>query len=283
MTVGADGFKISGVSGLVTNAIEALDATVGSQTVATGKHVAVEVAEADGVLTALTVTEDDIASAQGLADEITARGNADTELSNRLGANVTTASTASAQLSALSGTSADASGVTSVWGAKAYAKDYTDEKVAAVVDGLDADVSGNSTHVTVGVEEVNGKITAVTVSESNIANADDLTAEITARKAVDGQNGQTYAANTDKKYISGATSLNGADIALNDALASLDADVIKSVEVNGVALAETSNVVNVQISSVAASGTASSPITVNTNNSNGAVTLEIGYIDCGTY
>lgn len=283
LTVGADGFKISGVSGLVTNAIEALDATVGSQTVATGKHVAVEVAEADGVLTALTVTEDDIASAQGLADEITARGNADTELSNRLGANVTTASTASAQLSALSGTSADASGVTSVWGAKAYAKDYTDEKVAAVVDGLDADVSGNSTHVTVGVEEVNGKITAVTVSESNIANADDLTAEITARKAVDGQNGQTYAANTDKKYISGATSLNGADIALNDALASLDADVIKSVEVNGVALAETSNVVNVQISSVAASGTASSPITVNTNNSNGAVTLEIGYIDCGTY
>ena len=42
------------------------------------------------------------------------------------------------------------------------------------VEGLDANVSGNSTHVSVGVVEEDGVITAVTVSESNIANADDL-------------------------------------------------------------------------------------------------------------
>ena len=47
--------------------------------------------------------------------------------------------------------------------------------VENAIDALDANVSGNSTHVTVGVEEVNGIITAVTVSEDNIANADDLT------------------------------------------------------------------------------------------------------------
>lgn len=49
-------------------------------------------------------------------------------------------------------------------------KDAIDTKI----NKLDADVSGNSTHVTVGVEEVDGKISAVTVSENNIANADDL-------------------------------------------------------------------------------------------------------------
>lgn len=48
-------------------AIEALDATVGSQTVAEGKHVAVEVVEKDGKLTGLTVTEADIASADALS------------------------------------------------------------------------------------------------------------------------------------------------------------------------------------------------------------------------
>lgn len=154
--------------------------------------------------------------------------------------------------------------------------------IDTAISGLDADVSGNSTHVTVGVEEVNGKITAVTVSESNIANTDDLTNEIAARKAVDGQDGQTYAANSGKAYISGATSLNDADIKLNDALASLDADVIKSVEVNNVALTESSNAVNVQISSTPASGTTSSPIVVNTD-ANGAVTLQILQIDCGEY
>lgn len=42
--------------------------------------------------------------------------------------------------------------------------------------------------------------------------------EIAARKAVDGQTGQTYAANTSAKHISAATSLNDADIKLNNAI-----------------------------------------------------------------
>lgn len=64
LTVGADGLKLSGIN----TKFEALDATVGSTTVATGKHVAVQVVEADGVLTDLTVTEDDIASAADLEE-----------------------------------------------------------------------------------------------------------------------------------------------------------------------------------------------------------------------
>ena len=78
LTVGADGVKLAGVQdaidaakaeaiAAIAPAIEALDATVGSQTVAEGKHVAVEVVETDGKLTGLTVVESDIASAAALA------------------------------------------------------------------------------------------------------------------------------------------------------------------------------------------------------------------------
>lgn len=78
-----------GEGGSVADAIDAkiadLDATVGSQTVNTGKHVAVEVVETDGKLTGLTVTESDIASAQGLADEITRATNADNEIKAKVG------------------------------------------------------------------------------------------------------------------------------------------------------------------------------------------------------
>ena len=68
LTVGADGFKLAGVQDAINAAVADLDATVGSQTVATGKHVAVEVVEENGVLTALTVTEDNIANADDLAE-----------------------------------------------------------------------------------------------------------------------------------------------------------------------------------------------------------------------
>lgn len=284
LTVGADGFKVDGIKGEIDTKINALDATVGSTNVESGKHVAVQVVEDAGKLTALTVTENDIASAQGLADEITARGNADTELSNRLGDGVTTTNTASEQLSALSGTSEDASGVTSVWGAKKYAQQYADEKVATVVDALDATVNGQTADgkVKVQVVQENGVLSAVTVTSTDIASDSALAAEIAARKDVDGQTGQTYAANTSSSYINNANSLNDADVKLAAALKTLDDDAIKSVKVNDVKLAETSNAVNVQISSVKANGTDSSPIVVDTDDT-GAVTLQILQIDCGEY
>ena len=59
-------------------------------------------------------------------------------------------------------------------GADGFKVDGIKNAIDTKINKLDADISGNSTHVTVGVEEVDGKITAVTVSEDNIANADDL-------------------------------------------------------------------------------------------------------------
>ena len=167
LTVGADGFKLAGVQDAIDSAVSGLDASVSAETT----HITVKIDEADGKLTAVTLTEDDIASATALTKEIGDREEADTELSNRLGTGVTTANTATAQLAALSGDPATAqSGDTSVEGAKKYA----DAKLDDVVGDLDADESGSTEHITVGVLEVDGKISAVTVSEDNIANADDL-------------------------------------------------------------------------------------------------------------
>jgi hypothetical protein len=68
LTVGADGFKVDGIKDEIDAKIGALDATVGDTTVASGKHVAVQVVEEAGVITAVTVTEDDIASADDIEE-----------------------------------------------------------------------------------------------------------------------------------------------------------------------------------------------------------------------
>lgn len=291
LTVGTDGFKISGIKDAIDTKINKLDAVVTGGTTAgtaTSNHVQVIVGEADGKLTGVTVSETNIANASDLTQEISDRADADTALSNRLGGNVTASNTASAQFAALSGNSStDTSATTSVEGAKKYAKDYTDEKVAAVVDGLDATVSGETSDgkVNVKVTEANGVITAVDVVGTDIASASALTAEIAARKDVDGQNGNTYAANTSANYISNATSLNDADVKLDAALKALSDATVNEVQVNGVALTETNNAVNVQISgaTTALTGTGNEAIVVNTDSGTGAITLGIQFLDCGTY
>lgn len=75
----------------IKDAIGALDATVGSKTVAEGKHVAVEVVETDGVLTGITVTEADIASEsavnQAISDEASTRAAQDDKIEAAVGLN----------------------------------------------------------------------------------------------------------------------------------------------------------------------------------------------------
>ena len=81
------------------------------------------------------------------------------ETSNVAGRTTGSANTATAQFAALSGNDESTSAETSVEGAKRYA----DAILADSVAGLDADVSGNSTHVTVNVVEEDGVITDVNV------------------------------------------------------------------------------------------------------------------------
>ena len=292
LTVGANGFKVDGIKDEIDAKINALDATGGTQTVATGKHVAVEVIEADGKITAVTVVEDNIADADDLTQEIADRQSGDTELSNRLGNGVTTANTATAQLAALSGDSSTAqSGDTSVEGAKKYA----DAKLADVVGDLDATVTGatSGNHVTISIEELDGKLvqSGLTIEENDIASASDLGAEIAARKAVDGVNGDAYTADTNANYISGASSLYGADQALDTALKAVEdkvddvaEDYISGVTVNGTAVTNANNVAPIVISAATSATTATSTeaITVDTD-ANGNITLGLAGIDCGTY
>jgi hypothetical protein len=213
-------------------------------------------------------------------------------------------------------------------------KDEIDRQLDAVVEDLDADISGNSTHVTVGVVEEDGVITAVTVSEDNIADADDLAAlsaktvtEIASSNAsISAVSSSTtdstvkYDIVTDADKIkmsgftfSGTSSFSGitnddtiADAFdkanaviteneritaaalndLNDKIEAVSGASLSGVSVNNVALTKTNNAVNVQISgsTAAPSGTLNGPaIIVTTDNSTGAVTIGLGYIDCGTY
>jgi len=329
LTVGADGFKLAGVQDAIDSAFEGLDANVTGAT--SGNHVTITIDEVDGKLTqsGLTIEENDIASAAALAQEIADRESGDTALSNRLGDAVTAENTAAAQLAALSGNSStDTSATTSVEGAKRYA----DAKLAEVVADLDATVSGESTHVNVEVSEENGVITAVTVVEDKIADADDL-AELSGKTitAITSNNGSITASiddaagcksydlatDADKIKMSGfsaenTTALSGiaesdsiatafektnavitedervTAAALNDLderLDEIESGYVGTVKVNNVALPETDNAVNVQISGSTAAGepVGNEAITVVTDPNTGAVTLGIGYIDCGTY
>ena len=190
LTVGADGFKLAGVQDAIDSAFEGLDATVTGAT--SGNHITISIEELDGKLvqSGLTIEENDIASATALTQEIADREQGDEDLDERLGTGVTAENTATAQLAALSGNNLSTSADTSVEGAKRYA----DAKLADVVAGLDAVVSGESTHVNVEVSEVDGKITAVTVVEDNIADADDL-AELSGKTitAITSENGSITA------------------------------------------------------------------------------------------
>lgn len=112
------------------------------------------------------------------------------------------------------------------------------DSLKTTIEDLDADVtSTGGEFVTVQVTEEDGVITAVTVTETDIASETALNAEIAARKAVDGQNGQTYAANDGTTYISGATSLNDADVKLDAALKDV-ADKVDAIETDYIKYAD---------------------------------------------
>lgn len=292
LTVDAAGFKVNGIKQEIIDRINELDAVVTGGTTAgtaTSNHVQVIVGEVDGKLTGVTVTETNVADKDKLetlsgktvtAVEMT--GGTAAISAHTDGTKKITINTDGSQIKMTNYTKGSDSGAVASTDSINAAISKIENRIDGEIDALDADVSGNSIHVTVGVQELNGKITGVTVSESNVANADDLAAEIAARKAVDGQTGQTYAKNTSSTFISGATDLNDADVKLDAALKALSDRTVDEVKVNGKTLAETNNGVDIHISSIAGTDAASTPIVINTAN-NGDVTIKLEGLDCGTY
>ena len=238
LTVGAGGFKLDGVQDAIGNAIEALDVT--DDTAVAGQYVAA-IEETDGIVAVKT------------------RANVSEAVLNNY-------------------SKGSASGAVASTDTINEAISKIEVRLDGELAALDATVSGETSDgkVNVKVTETDGKITAVDVVGTDIASADALDDEIAARKAVDGQNGDKYVANSGKEFISGATSLNDADIKLNDALVA---------EESRAKAAEAAAKTVVEAGSTAASSDDAVVVTPSTDqtDSHTIYTIQLGTIDCGTY
>ena len=284
LTVGADGLKLDGVTDAITAAIESLDATGGTQTIAGGKHVAVEVAEVNGKITTVTVVEDNIAS-KSLLDELSGKavtavamtgGTANIVDNDSNGTKKITINTDGSKIFMTGYAKGSDSGAVATSDSINVAIGKLENQIASKVDALDATVSGQTADgkVKVQVVQENGVLTAVTVTGTGIASDSALAAEIAARKDVDGVNGDAYTADTNAHYISGASSLYGADQALDTALKAVDDAILTGVAAgNGITVSDKAS--------------KSQTISAKVNGDGGIVNdetgLHLGYINAGTY
>ena len=109
------------------------------------------------------------------------------------------------------------------------------------LEGVDAAIKKSATvvekkaddaHITVESRTENGHV-VYTIGSADVASAGSITAETETRKAIEGQSGNTYTANTGATYISGATSLNDADVKLDEAIKNLSSSVGKATILAG--------------------------------------------------
>ena len=231
LTVGADGFKVSGIKDEIDRKINALDATGGTQTIATDKHVAVEVVEANGLITAVTVTEDDIASADDV-EKLSAKTITDIDSANG-SITVTPANAADGTKEidlATDASKIEMSGFT-VSGTSALNGISNDDSIAEAFDEVNKVITENEKTVAAALTDLNDRVDTISGDVETI----------------------------EEKYVSGVT-------------------------VNGSAVTVSDHVAPISISSAtgATTGETNAAITVDTN-ANGAITLGLNYIDCGTY
>ena len=296
LTVSATGVKVSNIQAAINAKVGTLDATVtGGTTAGTASsgHIQVIVAEDDGKLTGVTVTEANIANASDLdalsgktvtAVEMT--GGTAATANTEDGTKKITINTDGSQIFATGyakGTDASAiAAADTINAALSKLENQVDKaKAAATTEVIEGTDVGDNLSIA-SATAPNGHV-IYTVNLSDVASASALTDEIAARKAVDGQNGQTYVANAGARYIATATSLTNADDLLDAALKSLSDKTVNEVQVNGQTLAESGNAVNIVIAASATPAAGQNGIYVATDTNNGNVTLSLGTIDAGTY
>ena len=156
------------------------------------------------------------------------------------------------------------------------------------LEGVDAAIKKSATvvekkaddaHITVESRTENGHV-VYTIGSANIASADSITAETATRKVIEGQSGNTYTANTGATYISGATSLNDADVKLDEAIKNLSSSVGKATILAGN---------GISVDNTPTNGTKVSVKLVNEGSGlelteNGlSINLSEITLDCGTY
>lgn len=139
-------------------------------------------------------------------------------------------------------------------------------------------------HITVSSRtETDGHI-VYTIGSDNIASADSITAETETRKTIEGQSGNTYTANTGATYISGATSLNDADVKLDEAIKNLSSSVGKATILagNGISVDNTpTNGTKVSVKLDDKGTTYGSGLELTENGL--SINLSVITLDCGTY
>ena len=161
------------------------------------------------------------------------------------------------------------------------------------LEGVDAAIKKSATvvekkaddaHITVSSRtETDGHI-VYTIGSDNIASADSITAETATRKSIEGQSGNTYTANTGATYISGATSLNDADVKLDEAIKNLSSSVGKATILagNGISVDNTpTNGTKVSVKLDDNGTTRRSGLELTENGL--SINLSEITLDCGTY
>lgn len=233
LTVGADGFKVSGIKDEINRklnaVVEDLDATVTGAT--SGNHITISIEEVDGKLvqSGLTIAEDNIASATDLA-----------ELSAKTITNITSTN--------------------------------------ASIDVATANTANDTVEVDVTTDASKIKMSGFTSTTASSLN------NIAASGSVVEAFEETDRVITENERITSAA-LND----LNNKIETVSATsetAISGVSVNNIVVPKANKVADIQISgsTAAPSGTVNDPaIIVNTDQNTGAITLGIGYIDCGTY
>ena len=199
------------------------------------------------------------------------------EINAKLGDGISSGNTATAQLTALSGTSSAFSGDTSVWGAKKYASAYTE----SIIDGLEGSVTAADGSYVKSVTQVDGKISGTTASLPTVGT---ISAEGQAITAVSQSNGtvSATAGNIDSQYVnvsySAITATNVktalAEIAdkingMDKSASAVDGQVVTTVsETDGVVSETKANVKDLQLGGYAKDTTATGDIastdTINT-------------------
>ena len=256
LTVGADGLKLNGVSSAITNAINGLDVDAQTKSDAAG-FVSTTISETDGKVNNDSVSVvygnyDTANQTNGIAKTLDTNTYVDAAVANKnvsaegdtyvnatASDNKVTVHTNIGNLEVMTLAFGDST-TTSLTGTSGALMDsdiaakkinqFVSQRFQEEIAKLDAEVTSNDgTNVQVKVTEVDGKITAVNIASDKTASASALDAEIAARKAVDGQNGQTYAKNTGTNYIANATSLNDADVKLDAALKTADNAMLTGV------------------------------------------------------
>ena len=263
LTVGANGLKLNGVSTAIANAIKALDVPADTETDEAG-FVTTTISETDG-----KVSNDNVSVVYGdykpenqkngiaktvdtkkYVDGVVAGKNVSAEGDNYVKAsasnNKVTVATQIGNLTFAQGTTSDStlSGTANKLIDSSDAADkisrFVNARIREDIAKLDTVITSNDgINVNVKVTETDGKISGVSITKDNTASAAALSAEIAARKAVDGQTGDTYTKNTSANYIAQATSLNDADIKLDEALKAVDDAMLTGVtEGNAITVSE---------------------------------------------